>query len=85
MKMRKGSSKYDANTLSEAILERIAAGEPILRVCAAPGMPSIVVINRLLKSPDFRERIELAKAEGLARRKRQSGEDQGERQSPHQT
>ena len=66
VKMRKGSSKYDADLLSEAILKRIAAGEPILRVCAAPGMPSIVVINRLLKSPEFRERMEQAKAEGLA-------------------
>ncbi len=68
--MRKGSSKYDAKALGEAILKRIAEGEPILSVCAAPGMPSIVVINRWLKSPEFRERIALAKAEGLARRKR---------------
>ena len=62
--MIQGSSKYDLNALSEIILRRVAEGDPILRVCAEPGMPSIVTVNRWLQSPEFRKRLELAKAHG---------------------
>jgi hypothetical protein len=64
--MRKGSSKYDLGVLSETIIRRIAAGDPILRVCSEPGMPSIVTVNRWLLTPEFRERMEEAKAVGQA-------------------
>jgi len=64
--VRPGSSKYDLNILSEIILKRVAEGDPILRVCAEPGMPSIVTVNRWLQTPEFRRRLEQAKALGKA-------------------
>lgn len=60
--VRKGGvSTYDP-AICEMICERLAEGEPLIRICAEPGMPSAgTVFNWLKKHPEFREIYALAR------------------------
>ena len=54
-------STYDP-AICETICERLAEGEPLVRICAEPGMPSVGTVFNWLKShAEFREMYALAR------------------------
>jgi hypothetical protein len=63
--MRKRSSIFDAAS-AEELCRKVAAGSPLLRVCAEPGMPSVETVYKLCRTEtSFRERLERARNAGV--------------------